>query len=53
MFPLRDDVPTETTPFVNYMMIAACVAVFLVQSAVSEDGDGLIYQYGIVSARIS
>lgn len=53
MFPLRDDVPTETTPFVNYMVIAACAAVFLMQSAASEDGDGLIYQYGMVPARIS
>ncbi len=52
MFPLRDDVPTETTPFVNYLVIAACVVVFLAQAAASENGDGLIYQYGMIPARL-
>ncbi len=52
MFPLRDDVPTETIPFVNYMMIAACVVVFLAQAGASENGDGLIYQYGMIPARL-
>lgn len=52
MFPLRDDVPTESTPFVNYLVIATCVVVFLAQAAASENGDGLIYQYGMVPARV-
>ncbi len=53
MFPLRDDIPTERTPFVNYLMIGICVAVFVAQSNQAEDGSGLIYEYGMVPARIT
>lgn len=53
MFPLRDDVPPENTPFVNYLMIGLCIFAFLAQSAASENGDGLIYQFGMVPSRIS
>jgi membrane associated rhomboid family serine protease len=53
MFPLRDDIPTERTPIINYVMIGICVAVFLAQSNAAEDGSGLIYEYGMVPARIT
>ncbi|HET7152973.1 MAG TPA: rhomboid family intramembrane serine protease, partial [Candidatus Kapabacteria bacterium] len=29
MFPLRDDVPTRITPYVNYALIAANVVIFI------------------------
>jgi len=31
MFPLRDNVPSRTTPVVNYLMIAICSVVFFLQ----------------------
>lgn len=33
MIPLRDNIPSETTPVVNYLLIASCVVVFLAQLA--------------------
>ena len=33
MFPLRDNIPPRTFPFVNYTIIAICALVFLVQVA--------------------
>ncbi|HET6425977.1 MAG TPA: rhomboid family intramembrane serine protease [Planctomycetaceae bacterium] len=53
MFPIRDDIPTERTPIVNYLVIGACVAVFLAQMNAAEDGSGLIYEYGMVPSRIT
>lgn len=53
MFPLRDDIPTERTPFVNYLMIGICVAVFVAQMNDADDGSGLIYEYGMVPSRIT
>lgn len=53
MFPLRDDIPTERTPIVNYLMIGICVAVFLSQMNAAADGSGLIYEYGMVPSRIT
>ena len=51
MIPLKDNVPSRTTPVVNSVMIAICAGVFLIQSA---DRSGLItLQYGMVPARIS
>lgn len=51
MIPLKDNVPSRTTPFVNYLAITICCVVFLNQAA---DRTGLItLQYGLVPARIS
>lgn len=52
MFPIRDDIPSRCTPFVNYALIAACSAVFVAQ--LSQGGNrSLIEQYGMIPVRIS
>lgn len=50
MFPLRDDVPSEKTPYVNYSIIVICALVFLGQL---QRGDVLVEQFGMVPARVT
>lgn len=48
MIPLRDDNPTRTTPFVNYALIASCVAVFLWQLSLGPRMEAAIYAFGLI-----
>jgi membrane associated rhomboid family serine protease len=51
MIPLRDNIPSRKVPVVNYAVILACIAVFVVQAG---DRDGrLTFLYGMIPARIS
>ena len=55
MLPLRDQLPTRLTPFVNYALIAANVAAFLWERAIIGQGvapDRLLLVYGLVPARL-
>ena len=38
LLPIRDENPIPGTPWVNYMIIAACAAVFLWQNALDDAG---------------
>ena len=53
MIPLRDDIPSRTTPLVNYVIIAICSLAFLAQLSSGENGSRIVEQYGMVPARIS
>lgn len=51
MIPLRDNIPSRSTPVVNYGLMLACGIVFFIQSA---DADGrLILQFGMIPQRIT
>lgn len=54
MIPLRDNIPSRTTPVVNYLLIAACAIVFLFQ--LTESGDptdpSIVERYAMIPARI-
>jgi membrane associated rhomboid family serine protease len=55
VLPLRDHLPTRTFPFVNYALVAANVAVFVVQLnalAAGVSGDAFAMQWGLVPARL-
>lgn len=49
MIPLRDNIPSRTTPFIGYVVIAICVIVFLFQRQRPE----MTEQFGMIPARIS
>jgi membrane associated rhomboid family serine protease len=51
MIPLRDNIPSRTVPVVNYVMIAVCVAVFLLQR-MHPDEMRFVEQLGMVPARV-
>lgn len=53
MIPLRDSIPSQTTPYVNYAMIAICSLVFLAQVGGGEFGDLMAERFGMVPLRIS
>lgn len=52
MFPLHDNIPPRSTPWVTYCLIAACSAAFLVQMAAGPKGNELVERWGMVPARL-
>ena len=53
MIPLRDNIRSETTPVVNYLLIAACGVAFLLQLADQSDGqDHLVESLGLIPERV-
>ena len=50
MIPLRDNIPSRTTPFINYLILAATTLVFANQ--VLQPDDPLVEQYGMIPARV-
>ncbi|MCA9173926.1 MAG: rhomboid family intramembrane serine protease [Planctomycetales bacterium] len=49
MFPIRDNIPSRTVPFINYAMIVICGGVFLAQQ---QAGNQLVEQYGMIPVRV-
>lgn len=52
MFPLRDDQPTFSTPYITYFLIALNLVIYLLEWQLGLQGHGalnaLIYQFGVV-----
>ncbi len=53
MIPIRDNIPSRTTPFVNYAILIACGVAFLLQLAAGSKGQVIVEQYGMVPARLT
>ena len=61
MIPLKDDVPSQSTPFVTYALIALNVLVYLYQFSLSLDARGpgaeafesFIMEFGVVPCRLT
>jgi hypothetical protein len=49
MIPLRDNIPSRTTPVVNDCLIALCAAVFLAQLLEGQGGSTLVERFGMIS----
>ena len=52
MIPIHDNIPSRTTPFVNYTMIAVCALVFLWQLGSEQQGVSQVERYGMIPARV-
>jgi membrane associated rhomboid family serine protease len=54
MFPIKDENPTRTFPFVNYALIAANIAAYVWQSLLMrQSGDtAIVTGYGLVATRL-
>jgi membrane associated rhomboid family serine protease len=50
MIPIRDNIPSRTSPVVNYLLIVASCVVFLLQTF--DSGDVLIFRFGLIPARL-
>jgi rhomboid family protein len=54
MFPLRDRLPSRTTPYVTWLLMAANVLAFLYERAMVEAvGDRFVVAWGLVPARFA
>lgn len=52
MIPLRDSIPSSRVPVVNYLLIASCIFVFILQQASSDQLQSLAFNPGyLVSAK--
>lgn len=52
MLPLRDNIPSRTTPLVNYAIIGCCTLVFLMQLGERPGQPSLVERYGMIPARV-
>ena len=53
MIPLRDDNPTNTTPFVTIGLVVACTLVFFYEITLGpQGGERFVYRYGAIPAVI-
>jgi membrane associated rhomboid family serine protease len=53
MIPIRDQIPTRTVPFVNYLLIAANIGVFILMLFAGSDQEALVYQFAMIPANIT
>jgi len=53
MFPIQDDIPSRTTPFVNWSLIVICSLVFLGQITEDPEKPTLVERYGMIPLRIT
>lgn len=51
MIPLRDKNPTQTFPFVNYLLIGVNIAVFVYELSLGQHLDDFFVRYGLISHR--
>ena len=53
MIPLRDDQPCFTTPWVNYFLIGVNLLIYLLQSALSPEGQNqLLAQFALIPTHV-
>lgn len=53
MIPLRDDVPTRSTPYVTVSLIIACTLVYFWEVSLGERGfQEAVFKYGVIPAAL-
>jgi membrane associated rhomboid family serine protease len=52
MIPIRDNIPSNRVPFVNYSMIGICALAFFLQLSTMSQGISLVERYGMIPARV-
>jgi membrane associated rhomboid family serine protease len=53
LIPIRDQIPTRRVPIVNYLLIAANVFVFILESLAGSNQDALVYQFALIPANFT
>lgn len=53
MFPLRDNIPSRTFPFVNYALMAANAAAFVYELSLGRQLEKFLLWYGLVPLKYS
>src|SRR5262245_26221499 len=52
MLPLRDNIPPQTVPVVNYLLLAVTTLVFLAQWSAGDGGEELVRRFGMYPIRV-
>jgi membrane associated rhomboid family serine protease len=52
MIPLRDNIPSQTKPVVNYLIIGLTSVAFLAQLGQRDESTALVEKYGMVPVRV-
>jgi len=53
MIPIRDDTPTYSTPFINYLLIALNTLVFLFEVSLGpRSREAFVFQFGVEPTRV-
>ena len=52
MFPLHDDNPTRSFPFITILLIIACVLIFMWQLSLGKHAQAAVYIFGATPAFI-
>ncbi len=55
MIPIRDQIPSRTVPIVNYLLIAANVAVFILQFVLFSGPaeEAFVYEYALIPSQVT
>ena len=53
MIPLKDNIPSRTTPVVNYGLLVVCGVAFLLQLSVGSRAHNVVERYGMIPARVT
>jgi membrane associated rhomboid family serine protease len=53
MLPLRDENPTSRVPYVNYILMALNILVFVFQVRLGSDQEAFVYQFALIPAQMT
>lgn len=53
MIPIRDQIPTRTTPVVNYLLIAANILVFILMWLAGPAQESFVYRFALIPANFT
>ena len=53
MIPIHDNIPTESRPYANYLLIILCALVFLLQWSLGDQAGELVERFAMVPLRIA
>jgi membrane associated rhomboid family serine protease len=53
MLPLRDENPTRSTPYVNYILIAINILVFIFQVMLGTSQEAFVYQFALIPEQVT
>ena len=53
MIPIRDDIPTRRFPFINYLLIAVNILVFVLMWLAGSAQEALVYQFALIPANFT
>jgi membrane associated rhomboid family serine protease len=53
MIPIRDQIPTRSVPFVNYLLIAVNILVFILMWLAGTNEEALVWQFALVPSQVT